>query len=110
MHVKIYQKILNCYGRQIHTNVSRVLSNQYYDAAHKRRMRSSRLYWSGLGILVIGFTYASVPLYRVFCQVIIYVFQYFLHLNLYMRINLFNSRTIMVGQYQSIMIVIKCSL
>ncbi|KAF3423423.1 hypothetical protein E2986_00843 [Frieseomelitta varia] len=68
MHVKIYQKILNCYGRQIHTNVSRVLLNQYYDAAHKRRMRSSRLYWSGLGILVIGFTYASVPLYRVFCQ------------------------------------------
>ncbi|CAD1472662.1 unnamed protein product, partial [Heterotrigona itama] len=57
-----------CYGRQIHTNVSRVLLNQYYDAAHKRRMRSSRLYWSGLGILVIGCTYASVPLYRVFCQ------------------------------------------
>ncbi|XP_060814045.1 cytochrome c oxidase assembly protein COX11, mitochondrial [Bombus pascuorum] len=68
MHTKIYQNILNYYRRQVHTNVSRVLFNQYYDATHKRRMRSSRLYWSGFGILVIGFTYASVPLYRIFCQ------------------------------------------
>lgn len=75
MHTKIYQNIFNYYRRQVHTNVSRVLFNQYYDATHKRRMRSSRLYWSGFGILVIGFTYASVPLYRIFCQVIIVVFK-----------------------------------
>lgn len=31
-------------------------------------MRSSLLYWSGFGVLVLGFTYAAVPLYRIFCQ------------------------------------------
>ncbi|XP_043789572.1 cytochrome c oxidase assembly protein COX11, mitochondrial [Apis laboriosa] len=68
MYIKVYRKILNCYGKQIHTDVSRILFSQYYDATHKKRIRSSRLYWSGFGILVMGFTYASVPLYRIFCQ------------------------------------------
>ncbi|KOC64344.1 Cytochrome c oxidase assembly protein COX11, mitochondrial [Habropoda laboriosa] len=68
MYLKMYQKILNCCTRQIHTNVSRTLLNQYYNATHKKRLRSSRYYWSGFGVLVLGMTYASVPLYRVFCQ------------------------------------------
>ncbi|XP_017877504.1 cytochrome c oxidase assembly protein COX11, mitochondrial [Ceratina calcarata] len=69
MFLRIYPKILNCCNaRQIHTNVSRVLFNQYYNARHKKRMRSSLLYWSGFGVLVLGCTYAAVPLYRIFCQ------------------------------------------
>lgn len=66
-----YQKIFNYCKRQIHTNTSRILFNQYNNAAHQKRIRSSRLYWGGFGILVLGFTYASVPLYRVFCQVML---------------------------------------
>lgn len=117
MYTKVYRKILNCYGKQIHTDVSRILFNQYYDATHKKRIRSSRLYWSGFGILVIGFTYASVPLYRIFCQVILlfflycYIVVYFLYSVLYMRMNyLFNSRIIMVERYLSIMITPKYNL
>lgn len=64
----MYKKILNCCSRQIHTNVSRTLLNNYYDATHKKRMRSWRYYWSGLGVLALGVTYAAVPLYKVFCQ------------------------------------------
>lgn len=120
MYIKVYRKILNYYGKQIHTDVSRILFNQYYDATHKKRIRSSRLYWSGFGILVMGFTYASVPLYRIFCQVILLFFLslyyiiiivYFLYSVLYMRMNyLFNSRIIMVERYLSIMITPKYNL
>ncbi|CAK9806690.1 Cytochrome c oxidase assembly protein COX11, mitochondrial [Anthophora plagiata] len=31
-------------------------------------MRSWRYYWSGVGVLALGVTYAAVPLYKVFCQ------------------------------------------
>lgn len=68
MYLIIPQKLLNHCTRQVHTNVSRVLFHQYYNAAHKKRLRSSRLYWSGGGILLLGLTYAAVPLYRIFCQ------------------------------------------
>ncbi|XP_076398040.1 cytochrome c oxidase copper chaperone COX11 [Megachile rotundata] len=68
MYLIVPQRLLNSCKRQIHTNVSRVLFNQYYNAAHKQRIRSSRFYWSGGGILILGLTYAAVPLYRVFCQ------------------------------------------
>ncbi|XP_034184442.1 cytochrome c oxidase copper chaperone COX11 [Osmia lignaria lignaria] len=68
MYLIIHQKLLNRCTRQIHTNASRILFNQYYNAAQKKRLRSSRLYWSGCGVLLLGLTYAAVPLYRVFCQ------------------------------------------
>lgn len=123
MYTKIYRKILNCYGKRIHTDVTRILFNQYYDATHKKRIRSSRLYWSGFGILVIGFTYASVPLYRIFCQVILLFFFIVISLYIfyililcenyiyYMRMNyLFNSRIIMVEHYLPIMITPKYNL
>ncbi|XP_076764239.1 cytochrome c oxidase copper chaperone COX11 [Xylocopa sonorina] len=69
MYSKIYTKLLNCYTKQINNSVPRILFKQYYnDAAYKKRLQSSRLYWGSFGVLVIGFTYASVPLYRIFCQ------------------------------------------
>ncbi|XP_076172704.1 cytochrome c oxidase copper chaperone COX11 [Ptiloglossa arizonensis] len=68
MYFRIYQKLLNSHARQIHTNVSRILCNRYYDPVTKQQLRSSRLYWTGFGVLVIGLSYAAVPLYRIFCQ------------------------------------------
>lgn len=65
MYLMVPQRLLNRCTRH---NVSRVLFNQCYNAAHKQRIRSWRLYCCAGGILVLGLTYAAVPLYRVFCQ------------------------------------------
>lgn len=40
----------------------------YGNLEHKKRTRSTAFYWSGVGILVVGLSYAAVPLYRIFCQ------------------------------------------
>lgn len=68
MYFNGYQRVVNCFLRGIHTNVSRNLSNRYYGPKHNQNIRSTTLYWSGFGVLIVGLTYASVPLYRIFCQ------------------------------------------
>ncbi|XP_043251655.1 cytochrome c oxidase assembly protein COX11, mitochondrial [Colletes gigas] len=68
MYFKAYQKLFSSHARQIHTNVSRILYNRHYGVNHNKNIRSSRLYWSGFGVLVVGLSYAAVPLYRIFCQ------------------------------------------
>ncbi|KZC13688.1 PREDICTED: cytochrome c oxidase assembly protein COX11, mitochondrial [Dufourea novaeangliae] len=68
MYFKPYRNLFSVCTRHIHSNVSRVLFNRYYDSAHNKNLRSSRLYWSGFGVLIIGLSYAAVPLYRIFCQ------------------------------------------
>ena len=68
MYFKIYQKLFNNHTKGRHADVSRILFNRYYDSAHNKNLRSSRLYWSGFGVLIIGLSYAAVPLYRIFCQ------------------------------------------
>lgn len=70
MYFKVYQKLFNNYAKRRHADLPRILFNRYYDSAHKKNLRSSRLYWSGFGVLIVGLSYAAVPLYRVFCQVI----------------------------------------
>lgn len=68
MYFKAYQKLFCGYSRQINAIGRRILFSQFHDAAYTKRMRSTRLYWGGFGILVLGCSYAAVPLYRIFCQ------------------------------------------
>lgn len=57
-----------------------MLHEQYHEADRFKRLRSLRLYWSGVGIMVVGLSYAAVPLYRIFCQVIHYVTLHNIHI------------------------------
>ncbi|XP_053996459.1 cytochrome c oxidase assembly protein COX11, mitochondrial [Hylaeus anthracinus] len=68
MYFNVYNKLLGVHAKQIHTNVSKILYNRHYESAHDKNIRSSRLYWSGFSVLVLGLSYAAVPLYRIFCQ------------------------------------------
>lgn len=36
---------------------------------HNKRIKSTLYYVTAAGVLVAGFSYAAVPLYRMFCQV-----------------------------------------
>nr|XP_033325799.1 cytochrome c oxidase assembly protein COX11, mitochondrial [Megalopta genalis]XP_033325800.1 cytochrome c oxidase assembly protein COX11, mitochondrial [Megalopta genalis] len=67
MYFKLYQKLFSGCSKQAGVTVSRVLFSQYH-AAQAKKFRSARLYWSGFGMLLLGCTYAAVPLYRIFCQ------------------------------------------
>lgn len=44
------------------------------DPAQKIKNRSTFNYMAAVGVLAVGMTYAAVPLYRMFCQVIIYFY------------------------------------
>lgn len=37
--------------------------------SQKKNIRSTVYYLSSLGVLTVGFSYAAVPLYKMFCQV-----------------------------------------
>lgn len=64
------QRLTSRYGiRNISTSVSKNLMKEYHNPEQKKRLRSTALYMTGLGILVAGLSYAAVPLYRIFCQV-----------------------------------------
>lgn len=39
------------------------------DISFQKRIRSTTLYWTGVGVLIVGLSYSAVPLYRMFCQV-----------------------------------------
>lgn len=43
--------------------------NPSADAARKKNLRSTLYYVTAGGVLVVGLSYAAVPLYRMFCQV-----------------------------------------
>lgn len=43
------------------------------DLARNKSSRSTLYYAAAAGVLFIGFTYAAVPLYRMFCQVTLLV-------------------------------------
>ncbi|XP_076238495.1 cytochrome c oxidase copper chaperone COX11 [Calliopsis andreniformis] len=68
MYFQVCQKLLSGHTKRFHANVSRTVINQYYNSAHQKNLRSSRLYWTACGVLVVGLSYAAVPLYRIFCQ------------------------------------------
>ena len=40
------------------------------DSGKNKRSQSTLYYLGALGVLVVGASYAAVPLYRIFCQVI----------------------------------------
>lgn len=72
MHFTTCHRILRYFTRHIHTNRSPNFTKYQQDALHKQRARSITLYVSGIGVLVVGLSYAAVPLYRVFCQAFSY--------------------------------------
>lgn len=61
--------------RHIHSNVNRVLLRPQKDNGNFRSQerlkgaRSTLYYVAAAGVLTLGLSYASVPLYRMFCQV-----------------------------------------
>lgn len=58
--------------RHINTNVNRALFNNFQnDPTTRLRHKTIFNYAAAAGILTIGLTYAAVPLYRMFCQVLI---------------------------------------
>lgn len=68
-----FSKGLNCWGQS-----SRNISNSMN--RHQQRNRTTAVYTVALVIVVLGASYAAVPLYRIFCQVgyirIVYQFIY----------------------------------
>lgn len=48
------------------------------DAAQKLKIRSTLYYVTAAGVMFVGMTYAAVPLYRMFCQVCLSTFFWFL--------------------------------
>lgn len=44
-------------------------ANAAAEAAQKRNLKSTLYYVTAGGVLIVGLSYAAVPLYRMFCQV-----------------------------------------
>lgn len=44
-------------------------NNPFEEATRKKNLRSTLYYVTAGGVLVVGLSYAAVPLYRMFCQV-----------------------------------------
>lgn len=57
------------YVESVRTNIIRSFSKIPNDAEKKKNMRSTVYYFTSVGIVFIGLSYAAVPLYRIFCQV-----------------------------------------
>lgn len=51
-----------------------VLSRNVHD--QKGRIRSTLNYMIAMGVMTVGLSYAAVPLYRIFCQVNITLFNF----------------------------------
>ncbi|XP_029161998.1 cytochrome c oxidase assembly protein COX11, mitochondrial [Nylanderia fulva] len=68
MYFNVCQRLTRTCVRQIHTSASRNLMKNYSDASFKKKLRSTTLYWTGVGVLIVGLSYSAVPLYRMFCQ------------------------------------------
>lgn len=62
------QGLIKFYLHRTNFNPSQHLLKQYHNPANRKKIRTTTLYWSGVGVLVLGLSYAAVPLYRVFCQ------------------------------------------
>lgn len=60
-----------CNKCKFQTNISKRFSKNYSNTPnsnHNLKLRSTLYYITAAGILVIGLSYAAVPLYRIFCQ------------------------------------------
>ncbi|KAM0727081.1 Cytochrome c oxidase assembly protein COX11, mitochondrial [Formica fusca] len=68
MYFNICRRLTRTCVRQIYTNVSRNLMKDHSDTSFQKRIRSTTLYWTGVGVLIVGLSYSAVPLYRMFCQ------------------------------------------
>lgn len=68
MYFNICQRLTRTCVRQIHTSVLKNLMKNHSDASFQKKLRSTTLYWTGIGVLVVGLSYSAVPLYRMFCQ------------------------------------------
>lgn len=68
MYFKLCQRFTRSCIQRFHTSVSRTLMREHQDLEQRKRIRNTALYWSGIGIFVVGLSYAAVPLYRIFCQ------------------------------------------
>ena len=62
------------YLRQFSRNFSRISRNHY-----QQRNRTTAIYTVALVVVVLGVSYAAVPLYRIFCQVRIGTISNYLH-------------------------------
>jgi hypothetical protein len=73
MFYKACSWITNTYFKRINSNIDKKFFNKFPtdDTLIKMKTKTTFNYMVAFGILTIGFTYASVPLYRIFCQVII---------------------------------------
>lgn len=70
MYFNLCQRLTRTCARQIYTSISRNLMKPHSDNLSEKKLRSAALYWTGLGVLVVGLSYSAVPLYRMFCQVL----------------------------------------
>ncbi|KYN03456.1 PREDICTED: cytochrome c oxidase assembly protein COX11, mitochondrial [Cyphomyrmex costatus] len=68
MYLNVCRLFTRTCVRQIHTSVSQNLMKDHSDNTMRKKLRSTALYWSGVGVLVVGLSYSAVPLYRMFCQ------------------------------------------
>lgn len=75
MYYKTCFRFANNYSRLISTNVNKTLFNNIQnDPVTQKRHKTIFNYAAAAGILTIGLTYAAVPLYRMFCQVLYFMY------------------------------------
>lgn len=67
------------YYRHINATVNRTLFNKIpsEDPEKRKKIKSTLNYVTAVGVLALGLTYAAVPLYRIFCQVHLYIISKF---------------------------------
>ncbi|KAF2893040.1 hypothetical protein ILUMI_13134 [Ignelater luminosus] len=58
---------LICNQRKLHTSFS-YRSNSTRSSIQNKKLKSTLYYITATGVLVVGLSYAAVPLYRMFCQ------------------------------------------
>lgn len=69
-NVKKFGFKLNCTNNSFHTN-KRIFSKpnlNTFEEAQKKKIKSTLYYVTAAGVIVVGLSYAAVPLYRIFCQ------------------------------------------
>lgn len=56
------------YLASVRTDLMRNMSKIPNESTKKKNIRSTVYYFTSVGIIFVGFSYAAVPLYRLFCQ------------------------------------------
>lgn len=68
LNPRLIKSFLHSNKHNIFASQLKSFSSQGPKNAQNKKLTSTLLYFSGIGVLTVGLSYAAVPLYRMFCS------------------------------------------